>query len=97
MADAANVGRHGIAVEPPGGARRAACSPARSSLASSVIFLALAPFAKLPLAPLPAFIPIYQSALIINDVITVVFLLGQRQFRRSNALASSPAAIYSPR
>jgi diguanylate cyclase (GGDEF)-like protein len=55
-------------------------------LASSVIFLTLAPFAKLQLAPLPAFIPIYQSALIINDVITVVFLLGQRQFGRSNAL-----------
>jgi diguanylate cyclase (GGDEF)-like protein len=56
-------------------------------LTSSVIFLALAPFAKLPLAPLPAFIPIYQSALVINDVITVVFLLGQRQFGHSNALS----------
>jgi diguanylate cyclase (GGDEF)-like protein len=56
-------------------------------VASSVLFLVLAPFAKLPLVPVPAFIPIYQSALVINDVITVVFLLGQRQFRRSNALS----------
>ena len=56
-------------------------------IVSSVIFLVLAPFAKLPLVPLPAFIPIYQSALVINDVITFVFLLGQRQFRRSNALS----------
>ncbi len=47
---------------------------------SSIIFLVLAPFAKLPVAPLPTFIPIYQSALVINDFITVVFLLGQRQF-----------------
>ncbi len=53
---------------------------------STLIFLGLAPFAKLPLAPVPAFIPIYQSALLINDLITVVFLLGQSQFSRGKAL-----------
>jgi diguanylate cyclase (GGDEF)-like protein len=53
---------------------------------SGAVFLLLAPLAKWPLGPLPAFIPIYQSALVINDVITVVFLLGQRRFSRSNGL-----------
>src|ERR1700761_2581655 len=53
---------------------------------STLIFLGLAPFAKLPLTPVPAFIPIYQSALLINDLITVVFLLGQSQFSRGKAL-----------
>jgi hypothetical protein len=57
-------------------------------VAASVIgFLALAPFAKVPLPALTAFIPIYQSALVINDVITVVFLLGQRQFAESRGIA----------
>jgi len=54
---------------------------------SAVIFAGLAPFAKAQLPPSPAFIPIYQSALIVNDVITVAFLLGQRQAARNNALA----------
>ena len=53
---------------------------------STLIFLGLAPFAKLPLTPVPAFIPIYQSALLINDLITVVFLLGQSQYLRGQAL-----------
>lgn len=53
---------------------------------STLIFLGLAPFAKWPLTPVPAFIPIYQSALLINDLITVVFLLGQSQFARGKAL-----------
>jgi diguanylate cyclase (GGDEF)-like protein len=55
-------------------------------VASTIIFLLLVPFAKLPLGPLPAFIPIYQSALLINDLITAVFLLGQCHLSRSNAL-----------
>jgi diguanylate cyclase (GGDEF)-like protein len=53
---------------------------------SGAIFLLLGPLAKWPLGQVPAFIPIYQSALVINDVITVVFLLGQRHFSRSNDL-----------
>jgi diguanylate cyclase (GGDEF)-like protein len=55
-------------------------------IASIGIFLVLVPFAKLPLAPLPAFIPIYQSALIITDLVTAVLLLGQSQFARTKAL-----------
>jgi diguanylate cyclase (GGDEF)-like protein len=49
-------------------------------------FLVLAPFAQVQWPALPAFIPIYQSALVINDLITVVFLLGQSPISRSDAL-----------
>ena len=37
---------------------------------SAVIFLAALPFAKVPLTPVSAFIPTYQSAQVINDLIT---------------------------
>jgi diguanylate cyclase (GGDEF)-like protein len=55
-------------------------------IVSTCIFLVLVPFAKLPLVPLPSFIPIYQSALAVNDLVTGVFLLGQSQFARTRAL-----------
>ena len=45
--------------------------------ASVVVFAAAAPFARLALPPVPAFLPVYQSALIINELITAVLLLGQ--------------------
>jgi diguanylate cyclase (GGDEF)-like protein len=54
---------------------------------STVVFLILVPFAKVALRPVPAFIPIYQSALLVNDLITAVFLLGQRQLSRSHGLS----------
>ena len=57
-----------------------------SVVASICLFLMLAPFAKLAVGPLPAFIPIYQSALILNDLITAVFLLGQSRILHSRAL-----------
>ena len=53
---------------------------------STVIFLAAAPFAQVPLAQVPAFLPIYQSALIVNDLITAVLLYGQHNILRSRAL-----------
>ena len=56
------------------GEQRLACA---TVVASTVAFLAFAPFAKIPLGPVPAFIPIYQSAFFINDFITAVFLLSQ--------------------
>jgi signal transduction histidine kinase len=56
------------------------------TLASAAIFLAAAPFAKLPLAQIPAFLPLYQSALVINDLITAVLLYGQFGITRSRAL-----------
>jgi len=53
---------------------------------SAVIFLAAIPFAKVPLTPIWAFIPIYESALIVNDLMTAVLLFGQFTFLRSRAL-----------
>ncbi len=55
-------------------------------LASSAIFLATVPLAKVPLTPIFAFIPIYQSTLAINDLITAVLLFGQFAFLRSPGL-----------
>src|SRR5262245_59289123 len=55
-------------------------------LASALAFGALAPFAKTPLTPVPAFLPVYQSALLINDLITAVLLFGQFGILRSRAL-----------
>jgi signal transduction histidine kinase len=53
---------------------------------SATIFVAAVPFAKVQLAPVAAFIPIYQSALILNDLITAVLLFGQFSFLKSRAL-----------
>jgi len=70
---------------PPGpGERRLALGVV---LASGAIFLALVPFATVPLTPVWPFIPIYQSSLAINDLITAVLLLGQYRLLRSRALA----------
>jgi len=46
-------------------------------IVSTLVFAAAAPFAKQPLGPVAAFIPSYQSALAINDVITAVLLFAQ--------------------
>ncbi len=55
-------------------------------LVSVAIFLAAVPFAKKPLGQVWAFIPIYESALVINDLITAVLLFGQSSILRSRAL-----------
>jgi signal transduction histidine kinase/CheY-like chemotaxis protein/HPt (histidine-containing phosphotransfer) domain-containing protein len=52
---------------------------------SAAIFAALVPFAKVPLQPVAAFIPAYQSALVVNDLITAVLLFGQYRNLRSPA------------
>src|SRR5437899_361748 len=64
-------------------------------LASAAVFLAAAPFAKLPLAQIGAFIPIYESALVINDLITAVLLFGQFCILRSPPLRVPPCG-YPP-
>src|SRR5688572_3053404 len=53
---------------------------------SSVIFLAAIPFAKVQLAPISAFIPTCQSALVVCDLVTAALLAGQARFSRSAAL-----------
>src|ERR1700730_6232535 len=55
-------------------------------LASPPLFVVAVPLAKVPLSPVLAFIPIYQSALVVNDLITAVLLFGQFAILRSRAL-----------
>ena len=53
---------------------------------SSVLFACAVPFAGFPLAPVPAFVASYQSALAINDVITAILLFSQFAVSRSRPL-----------
>ena len=53
---------------------------------SAAIFLTAVPFAKLQLPQVWAFIPVYESALVVNDMITAVLLFGQFRIRQSPAL-----------
>jgi PAS domain S-box-containing protein len=53
---------------------------------SATIFIAAVPFARRPLAEIWAFIPIYESALAINDLITAVLLYAQFWILRSRPL-----------
>ena len=55
-------------------------------LVSAAIFCAAAPFATMQFAHVPAFIPAYQAAPVISDLITAVLLFGQFNFLRSRAL-----------
>jgi hypothetical protein len=52
-------------------------------LVSALVFAALVPFARHPLAPVPGFIPVYQSALIVGDLVTAVLLFGHYRLDRS--------------
>ncbi len=54
--------------------------------ASVLLFGALVPFVRVPLGQVPAFIPIYESALLTNDAVTAVLLFGQYRILRSRAL-----------
>jgi PAS domain S-box-containing protein len=53
---------------------------------SAVLFACVAPFAAMPLTPVPAFVASYQSALAVNDLITAVLLFSQFAVLRSRAL-----------
>ena len=55
-------------------------------LVSACLFAAFLPYAKVPLVPVPAFIPIYETALVVFDVVTAVLLIGQYRIVRSPAL-----------
>ncbi|HET9403931.1 MAG TPA: sensor domain-containing diguanylate cyclase [Burkholderiales bacterium] len=57
-----------------------------AALVSVAIFCATVPFATVQLAHAPAFIPAYQAALVLSDLITAVLLFGQFNFQRSRAL-----------
>jgi PAS domain S-box-containing protein len=53
---------------------------------SLVLFVCAAPYAATPLAPVPAFVASYQSALAVNDLITAILLYSQFALLRSRAL-----------
>ena len=50
------------------------------------MFVVIVPFARQPLTPVWAFIPIYEAALAINDLITAVLLLAQFLILRTRRL-----------
>ena len=84
MAEPADRHRAFLSTLPAGpGERRLALSVV---LISTAIFVAAVPFARMQLAPVPAFLPIYQSALVINDLITAVLLYGQFGIVRSRPI-----------
>jgi signal transduction histidine kinase/ActR/RegA family two-component response regulator len=53
---------------------------------SVLVFAATLPFARMPLARVPAFIPAYQGAFVVNDIVTATLLFGQFSALRSRAL-----------
>lgn len=61
-------------------------SAAAVVVVSFVVFLFAAPFARTPLPQAPAFIAVYQSALAICDLITMILLFGQVMMLRSRGL-----------
>src|SRR5712692_9950758 len=54
--------------------------------ASALVFVALAPFATTPLAPVWGFIPTYEAALVVIDFVTGALLFAQFNFFRSRSL-----------
>lgn len=55
-------------------------------LVSGAIFCVAVPFAAIPLRHVPAFIPAYESALVLSDLITAALLFGQFNILRTRAL-----------
>src|SRR5256885_16230469 len=54
--------------------------------ASLLVFLAIAPFAKTQLVPVAGFIPTYEAALVVTDLVTAALLFAQFNFFRSRSL-----------
>jgi hypothetical protein len=77
-------------------AGRAAVRFARAFvLASAALFVAAVPFATKPLAPVTAFIPAYQSALVISDLITAVLLFGQFNYGKRGILDITHSRLFT--
>jgi signal transduction histidine kinase/CheY-like chemotaxis protein len=55
-------------------------------IVSTAFFLMAAPLAKTPMTPVPAFIPAYEAALLISDLITSLLLFGQFAQKRTLSL-----------
>src|SRR5262245_10065211 len=59
---------------------------------STAMFAAAAPFAKTQLVALPAFLPAYQAAFVLCDLMTAVLLFGQFSILRNRGLTVLGAA-----
>lgn len=70
-----------VSTEPAG--RRETRYALVALLVSTLIFLVAVPFAKMPLAQVSTFIPIYVTSLVICDLITAALLFGQFSVLRS--------------
>jgi len=55
-------------------------------LVSAVLFASAVPFAQVQWPKIPAFIPVYQSAVVVTDLVTAILLFGQFNILRSWAL-----------
>jgi PAS domain S-box-containing protein len=80
----ANEDREGLSTHTTGGLEARLAQVA--VLASAVFFICAMPFAGVQLPHILAFIPAYQSALVISDLITAILLFGQFNVVRSRSL-----------
>jgi diguanylate cyclase (GGDEF)-like protein len=80
------IKEHGIFLSADVASRREHWLAAAAVLVSGAIFCVAAPFAATPLREVPAFIPAYESPLVLSDLITSVLLFGQFNILRSRAL-----------
>lgn len=55
-------------------------------LLTAVAFISAVPFAKVQLSRIWAFIPVYESAVVVCDLLTAALLIGQYRILRSTAL-----------
>jgi len=55
-------------------------------LVSILVFAAASPFARVPWPKVPGFIPVYESAVVVNDLVTAVMLFGQFSILQTRAL-----------
>jgi diguanylate cyclase (GGDEF)-like protein len=82
--DTAQVSRGHLSTQTAGPRERRAALA--TVMVSTLVFLAALPFARTPLAQVPAFVPIYVASLVIFDLITAVLLFGQFHALRSLGL-----------
>ncbi len=82
--DPVNPGRMFLAMAPAG--RRERHVALVIAAASVLLFIAIVPFARVPLAKMPAFIPSYEAALFFIDLITAALLFDQSIRLRSIAI-----------
>jgi len=85
-AEVQDIGNQRVFLSTVAPSRRDWLLAATIALLSLLAFVAIAPFAKVQLPVVPAFIPAYESALLINDLITAILLFGQFGILRSRAL-----------